>query len=147
MDSVIGSVEAVVARVLVIDDNHDTCELLARLLRRAGHDADCTTSAGDAIDYLGSSRPDLLILDVTMPRMTGLELLKVVRGNPQTTAVPVVLYTAMSDEKTRSEASRLGASGYVVKGRGWVELQAEIEKHIGPARLGRPDPKPQPPPG
>lgn len=130
------------ARVLVIDDNPDTCELLARLLRRAGHDADCKTSAGDAIDSLGSSRVDLLILDVNMPQMTGLELLKVVRANPRTAAVPVVLYTALSDKKTRSEAARLGASGYVVKGRGWLELQAEIEKYIGPVGVGDPGPHP-----
>lgn len=131
------------ARVLVIDDNPDTCELLARLLRRAGHDADCKTSARDAIDTLGSSRVDLLILDVNMPQMTGLELLKVVRANPRTATVPVVLYTALSDKKTRGEAARLGASGYVVKGRGWLELQAEIEKYIGPVGVG--DPGPQPP--
>lgn len=134
------------ARVLVIDDNQDTCELLARLLRRAGHVADCATSAGEAMKYLGSSCADLLILDVTMPSMTGLELLRVVRERPQSAAVPVVIYTALSDAKTRTEAARLGASGYVVKGRGWPDLQAEIEKHIGPTGHGSDSPSPRPMP-
>jgi DNA-binding response OmpR family regulator len=123
--------EASVARVLVVDDNPDTCELLARVLRRAGHDAHCQTSARGALDYLQTNTPDLVILDVMMPGMNGLEVLRSVRASPRTAAMPVVLFTALSDARTRAEARRLGASGYVVKGAGWAELHVEIQKHVG----------------
>jgi CheY-like chemotaxis protein len=123
------------ARVLVVDDNHDACELLARILRRTGHEAVCQTTARSALAYLGSSTPDLVILDVMMPEMTGLDLLKAIRANPRTANVNVVVFTALSDEKTRGEAARLGATGYVVKGSEWMLLQAEIQKYVGP----RPD--------
>jgi CheY-like chemotaxis protein len=124
-----------VARVLVVDDNQDTCELLARMLRRSGHDSVCQTSAGAALDSVRAQTPDLVILDVMMPGMTGLEVLKAVRADARTAAVPVVLFTALSDERTRAQAHRLGASGYVVKGTGWADLYAEIQKHIGPSPL------------
>ena len=124
------------ARVLVVDDNQDTCELLARILRRAGHDAACQTSPAGALDQIRRDVPDLVILDVMMPGMTGLELLRAVRAEEGFAALPVVLFTALSDEKTRAEARRLGASGYVVKGTGWTELHAEIQKHVGATSAG-----------
>ena len=126
------------ARVLVVDDNHDTCELLARILRRGGHDAACETTALGALEYLRSTIPDLIIVDVMMPEMTGLDLLKAIRNNPSSAAVTVVVFSALSDERTRDEARRLGANGYVVKGTGWADLHAEIEKHIGPTPINRP---------
>ena len=124
------------ARVLVVDDNQDTCELLARILRRAGHDAACETSPAAALDHVRRDAPDLVVLDVMMPGMTGLEVLRAIRAEPALAALPVVMFTALSDEKTRSEARRLGATGYVVKGTGWVDLHAEIQKHVGAPPAG-----------
>ena len=129
------------ARVLVVDDNQDTCELLARILRRAGHEAACETSAPRALRYLAAQVPDLVILDVMMPGMTGLELLQKLRADlAEHASIRVVVFSALSDAKTRAEAQRLGADDYVVKGTGWVDLQAAIEKHIGPTRLSRAEP-------
>jgi CheY-like chemotaxis protein len=127
-----------VARVLVVDDNHDTCELLARILRRGGHDASCQTSAAAALAHLRSNTPDLIIADVMMPEMNGLDLLKAIRSDPANHTVKVVVFSALSDDRTREEALRRGADGYVVKGSGWAELHREIEKHIGPTHVGRP---------
>ena len=120
-------------RLLVVDDNEDACELLARILRRTGYEVTCQTSAADALRYLDTETPDLVVLDVMMPGMTGLDVLKSVRADARLAGVPIVIYTALSDEKTRTAARALGASGYVVKGGGWPDLHAEIVRHIGPA--------------
>jgi len=127
-----------VARVLVVDDNHDTCELLARILRRAGHDAACETTALGALEFLRNNTPALVIADVMMPEMNGLDLLKAIRSTPSSAGVAVVVFSALSDERTQEEARRLGANGYVVKGSGWADLHTEIVKHIGPTPVGRP---------
>ena len=119
------------ARVLVVDDNPDTCELLARVLRKAGHEAECDASAAAALARLRRSPPDLVVLDVMMPEMNGLEVLRQVRADPTLAGVTVIMFSALSDEKTRAEARRLGANGYVVKGVGWTELNAEIRRHVG----------------
>ena len=124
------------ARVLVVDDNHDACELLARILRRFGHHAACQTTARGALAHLAEHTPDLIILDVMMPETTGLEVLRSLRADPRTAAVRVIVFTALSDDKTREEARRLGADRFVVKGAGWPALQAEIHRHIGIGATG-----------
>lgn len=118
------------ALVLVVDDSEDVCDVVARLLQRGGHVAECHTSAESALAYLANQVPSLIVLDVMMPAMTGLDVLQAVRATPRLAAVPVIIYSALSDEKTRAAATRLGATGYVVKGGGWVDLHAEIQKHI-----------------
>ena len=120
------------ARLLVVDDNEDACELIARLLRRAGYEATCHTSPSAALAYLAKDTPDLIVLDVMMPEMTGLDVLKSVRADPRLAAIPVVVYTALSDDRTRAAARSLGANAYVVKGGGWTDLHAEIRKYLSP---------------
>ena len=121
------------ALVLVVDDSEDVCDVVARLLRRGGHVAECQTSADAALAYLAKEIPNLIVLDVMMPEMTGLDVLRSIRADPRLAAVPVIIYSALSDEKTRAAAMKLGATGYVIKGGGWTDLHAEIRKHIPPA--------------
>ena len=119
------------AHVLVVDDNLDTCELLARVLRRTGHSATCQSSAAAALASLRSQPTDLVILDVMMPGMTGLEVLAAIRADARLAAVKVLMFTALSDAKTQAEARRLGAVGYIIKGVGWPVLLGEIQRLIG----------------
>jgi CheY-like chemotaxis protein len=105
-----------VATVLIVDDNEDICRVLARLVRSSGHTAEVANGGQQAIDYLATHRPDLLILDVMMPHVDGLEVLRSVRNDPRTAAVPVVMFTAAGEGEIRDRALRAGASGYLVKG-------------------------------
>jgi CheY-like chemotaxis protein len=105
-----------VATVLIVDDNEDICRVLARLVRSSGHTAEVASGGQQAIDYLATHRPDLLILDVMMPHVDGLEVLRSVRNDPRTAAVPVVMFTAAGEGEIRDRALRAGASGYLVKG-------------------------------
>ena len=119
------------AEVLVIDDDSLTCRTVARLIRAEGHIATCVFSASDAVRSLAKRVPQLLVLDVMLPDQTGLELLRMLRADPRTKAIPVILYTAVRDDKVRAEARQLGAADFVVKGGGWNELLPHISKYLG----------------
>src|SRR5205823_1062021 len=105
-----------VATILVVDDQMDACRALVRLLRHYGHDATCLPSGPDALTFLTQNIPDLLILDVMMPGMDGLDVLRVIRSDPRLQKLPVVLFSALSDPKFREYAINEGASDYWVKG-------------------------------
>jgi DNA-binding response OmpR family regulator len=118
------------AEVLVIDDDSLTCRTVARLIRAEGHAAHCVFNATDALRRLTERIPQLLVLDVMLPDQTGLELLRKLRADPRTKELPVILYTAVRDDKVRAEAAELGAADFVVKGGGWKELLPHISKHL-----------------
>ena len=68
------------ALILVVDDNPDACMFLARLLTECGHQTSCAFSAPEALQVLGTLRPDLILLDQMMPDMGGVDMLKIVRN-------------------------------------------------------------------
>jgi CheY-like chemotaxis protein len=116
-----------VATVLIVDDNVDICRVLARLVRAAGHAAECALGGQEAIDYLACNVPGMIILDIMMPRIDGLDVLRAVRGNPRTADVPVVMFTAAGDGDLRDHALRQGANGYWVKGS--LDLR-QLDRHL-----------------
>ncbi len=115
------------ATVLIVDDNADMCRVLARLVRALGHAADIALGGQEAIDYLQGKLPDLLILDMMMPRIDGLDVLDAVRKDPRTADVPVVMFTAVGEGDLRERAMRQGANGYWVKGS--LDL-AQLDQHL-----------------
>jgi len=129
--------------ILIVDDNTDTAELLVRLLRRGGLAALHAGCAHDALEYLRGDDgpttplPSLVILDIAMPGMDGIECLRTIRAEPKWAGVPVIMYTADFALERLHEALRLGAAGYVVKGvMGWDELLALIHQHRRAAPVG-----------
>jgi CheY-like chemotaxis protein len=76
--------------------------------------------------------PNLVVLDVMLPDVTGLELLRTLRSDPRTRDLPIVLYTAVGDEHIRAEALSLGTPDVVLKGGGWAELLRHLSKHLTP---------------
>jgi DNA-binding response OmpR family regulator len=122
------------AEVLVIDDDTVTCRTLARLLRAEGYSAQCVFSAREALRcLLVEQLPQLLVLDVMLPDVTGLDLLRELRADPRTSALPVIFYTAVHDDKVKAEARKLGVPDFVIKGGGWSDLLPHIEKILGDA--------------
>lgn len=104
------------ATVLIVDDNADVCRLLARLVRSCGHSADIATGGQEAIDYFTDKLPDMVILDVMMPRVDGLAVLNFIRSTPASALLPVIMFTAISEGEAREKAIQQGANGYWVKG-------------------------------
>jgi CheY-like chemotaxis protein len=114
--------------VLVVDDHPESIEPVVRMLRKTGCDADCVESAAAALARLAAKRPKLVLLDIAMPEMDGIELLKELRRRPQTKDLPVVMLTA--DPLRAGEALELGALDYIVKPIDLPALKKRLAKYL-----------------
>ncbi len=113
-------------RVLVVEDDPDIADLMRRYLLKAGFAVDVLGSGDEAFEAVRSSPPDLLVLDLMLPRMSGLELCRAVRDTPQTADLPVIMVTARSDESDRIAGLDLGADDYLAKPFSPGELVARV---------------------
>jgi CheY-like chemotaxis protein len=102
--------------VLVVDDLADARDVMARLLRLGGYKSVTAEDGFAALNAVESEAPDLVLLDVTMPEMDGVEVLRRLRDHPRWKHLPVVLFTALSEGPLLDEASRLGIQDLIVKG-------------------------------
>jgi DNA-binding response OmpR family regulator len=122
----------VMGRILIVDDQVESCRPLAVLVRYLGHKGDYATSGLAALDYLGKYLPDLLILDVMMPGMDGMEVLQRLRADSRYAGMPVVMFSALDEDAVRRHALELGASDYWIKASmGFDELGERLQKMLG----------------
>src|SRR5579862_1805301 len=117
--------------VLVVDDVLANGIPLVRLLRLAGYEAEFLDCAQKLFTHLRAQpAPNLIILDVMMPDMDGLQCLATMRANPAWRNVPVLMYSADNSPTRMEDAMRLGAREFIVKGgKGWDELLEKICSH------------------
>ena len=109
--------------LLIVDDSRDFTEVLARLLRYHGYEAQTAMSGSDALTWLNVQTPSLILLDVMMPEMSGIDVLRTLRSDEKNAEVPVIILTAGCTPQEEQEARTLGVSGMLRKGS--VEI-AEI---------------------
>jgi CheY-like chemotaxis protein len=103
--------------ILVVDDDRDSGKMLAKLLTNLGEKALHVSSGQLALDSLELHIPRLVILDMMMPEMDGIDVLRQIRSNPKTACLPVVMFSAMSDPVNIADARRNGATDFWAKGR------------------------------
>jgi CheY-like chemotaxis protein len=102
--------------VLVVEDHEDTACLVRFILEREGYGVTHIRDGRMAQNLIATTPPpDLLLLDIMLPSLTGLELLRIVRTTPEWQWIPVILLTADSRTETMTEAAKLGATAYVQK--------------------------------
>ena len=101
------------ARILVVDDEPDAVELLRDFLTGKGYEVSTAASGEEALKKVKKERPHLILLDIRMPGMNGLEVLRRVRQIDQ--EVGVIIVTAVNEEDTGREALKLGAFDFIVK--------------------------------
>jgi DNA-binding response OmpR family regulator len=117
----------VVARVLVVEDERDVADLVRDVLELEGYAT--SVALGDtAMREALTFRPDVVLLDLMMPGIDGFEVARLMRENPETRTIPIVVMTAMHDPAGR--ASQIGAAGYVAKPFDIGELLATIETTV-----------------
>src|SRR5574337_379643 len=115
-----------VAKILVVDDNPDNVELARAVVESAGYATATAADGIEALEYVKASLPDLILLDVMMPRLDGLGVLQALRNNPATSQIPVIMLTAKAAVADRVAGLQLGADDYVPKPFSGEELLARI---------------------
>lgn len=117
-------------QILVIDDERDLCEILRFNLTAAGFEVHTAYSGEDALQH-GITNYDLLLLDVMMPHMSGFELAKRLKQDPDTAAVPIIFLTALNDEEDTLHGFDLGADDYIAKPFSVREVVARVKAVLG----------------
>ena len=120
--------------VLIADDDPDILALVTFKVKQAGYTLVTATDGAAALAAARETTPDLVVLDVSMPRMSGLEVCRELRADAATAKVPVLLLTARAQEADIEAGFDVGADDYVVKPFIPRELVARIAANLGPAR-------------
>jgi DNA-binding response OmpR family regulator len=126
-----------VSRVLVVDDENDIRGLVRELLERAGYDVLEAPNGNEGLRLFYAEQPDLVVLDVSMPGLTGWEVLERIR---ELSEAPVIMLTANADELDKVRGLRAGADDYVTKPFGRQEFLARIDAQLRRKPAGSKEP-------
>lgn len=125
------------SRVLIVDDDPNALEILSRLLSREDYECRTVDSGQGCLDILARESFDVIVLDVMMPNMDGLQVCEKLRANQTTRAIPVILLTAKDDMETRSRGMALGVSEFLTKPLNKQELFTRIRAQLHSRELDR----------
>ena len=113
------------SRILVVEDDPDIAELVEHHLSRAGFSTNVVGTGTDALEQI-RQLPDLVVLDLMLPGLSGFEICRMMRSDPKTAAVPIIMLTARAEEEDRVKGLELGADDYVTKPFSPRELVARL---------------------
>jgi two-component system phosphate regulon response regulator PhoB len=117
-----------IVKILVVDDEQDAVDLVAFNLKQAGFQVVTAPDGAEALDKVHKHQPDLIVLDVMMPELDGLEVCKLLRRDSATTGIPILMLTAKATEVDRILGLELGADDYVTKPFSPRELVLRVRK-------------------
>lgn len=112
--------------ILLVDDDINTLEALAYVLQRVGYGVVKATNGREALAKAQADRPGLVILDIMMPGMNGIEVCQALRASPETRYLPVLVLSALGDIRSTTEALMAGASSYLIKPIKPVDLVEQV---------------------
>jgi chemosensory pili system protein ChpA (sensor histidine kinase/response regulator) len=116
--------------VMVVDDSLTVRRVTQRLLAREGYQVVLAKDGVDALEQLQSITPDIMLVDIEMPRMDGFDLTRNVRGDSRTRSIPIIMITSRTAAKHRNYAMELGVNEYVGKPYQETELLKLVEQHL-----------------
>ncbi len=117
-------------KILVVDDSPTVRKLIAGKLEKCGHDVYCSADGVEAMEHIQLMIPDLVLLDITMPRMDGYQVCKLIRGNEATKNVPVIMISGKDGFFDKVRGRMAGTSGYITKPFGPETLMKAVETHL-----------------
>lgn len=118
------------ALILVVEDNPDQLRILTEMLRAAGYKVASSLGAEPGLRRAKSLKPDLILTDLAMPNMSGVQLIDALRSAPETSHIPIVAVTAYVWDGIAQAAGNAGADGFIAKPYTRAHLIEEVEKHL-----------------
>ena len=124
------------AKILIVEDNALNIKLFCDLLAAHGHDAQAVTDSRLALDSAREFRPDLVITDIQLPHVSGLELIRMLRDDRQLKSVPIMAVTAYAASGDEERIRAAGAQAYVSKPISVAKFVAQVDELLGPELKG-----------
>lgn len=119
------------AKILIAEDERDIRDLITFTLRFAGHEVIVTTNGAEAVDAAHKERPDLILLDVRMPRLTGYDACRQIKSDPNLKHIPVVFLSAKGQESEVQTGLEAGATAYILKPFAPDDLTQRLKNILG----------------
>jgi CheY-like chemotaxis protein len=123
-------------RILVAEDNLENQEIIRRRLERAGHVVSIAANGIEAVDRAKLEKPDLILMDISMPLMSGVEATQVIRRTPAVRLIPIIALTAHAMEGDAEKCLAVGCDAFATKPVRFGELLELIKKIAAGADLG-----------
>lgn len=117
--------------VLIIEDEEDAAELFAEMMRVSGFRVAKTSSSTPALALMTQEKPDVVLLDIMMPEISGLDILRQMRRDPALMNIPVIVVSAKSMPTDIKHSMQAGASMYLTKPVGFLELREAVDRALG----------------
>lgn len=117
--------------VMIIEDEEDAAELFAEMMRVSGYRVVKTSKSAPAIGIMTVEKPDVILLDIMMPEVSGLDILRQMRADPMLANIPVVIITAKGMPADIKNGMEAGASTYLTKPVGFLDLKEAVERALG----------------
>jgi two-component system alkaline phosphatase synthesis response regulator PhoP len=119
-------------KILLVEDDTALAKVYMTRLEMEGFDVRRVENGEEALSNAQEYRPDLIVLDVMMPKINGFDVLDILRNTPEFATIPVVMLTALSQAKDKERAKELGADDYLVKSQVVIsDVVARIKYHLG----------------
>ncbi len=118
------------ATILVVEDHHDQLTFMTHVLTRAGHRVVPGYGAEDAVRKTKTQQIDIVLTDLSMPKISGVTVIEAIKSDPDTKHIPVVVVTAHLWDDLGESARQAGADGYLCKPFTGKQLLEEVEKHL-----------------
>ncbi len=116
--------------VLVIDDEHAFCDVVAEILSNSGYEVEKAYDVDQALRILQNTRPDLILVDIMMPRVDGLSFVRQLRCEPYHAEIPIVVASAKSSPEDYDAAIQSGANDFLIKPFSASTLRNMIDTHL-----------------
>jgi CheY-like chemotaxis protein len=121
-------------RVLVVDDERKNRQLIEVMLGDEHYEISTASSGEEALALIRANRPDILLLDVMMPGMDGYQVAARIKGDPATTALPIIMLSALTDQNSMNHGRSAGAEAFLAKPVNGAELRQQVQKLLGDAK-------------
>lgn len=116
-------------KIMVVDDNDDVLRLVEDMLEKSSYECLTASSATEGLEIAARERPHLILLDLMLPKMSGLGFLRELKKNAELKKIPIVAFTTLSDEDVIDEVLALGAVGFLRKACKSQELLSMIDNY------------------